>query len=239
MTPLDLISGALKRLGVAGAGEVVTGEDAEDVYTFLNGLLESWRLERLMAYAVRRSLFTLTPGLDPHTIGSSGTFDTTRPVRIERAGLVDLSGYELPLEVFNVQRYSTVGIKATTSSLPVQLYYETVFPLGNIHLYPVPTDALQLALYLWEQLTTFGDFDTGGTATIELPPGYQRALETNLAIEAAPMFGKTPSDLLISQARDSKAAIKSLNQDVDELSCDAALLSRTSGDSQWWRTGGL
>ena len=58
-----------------------------------------------------------------------------------------------------------------------------------------------------EVLFVSGNLDT----PIDFPPGYERFFRYNLAVELAPEFGKTPSDLVLANARQSKLEIESLN----------------------------
>lgn len=64
-----------------------------------------------------------------------------------------------------------------------------------------------LTLQVWTPVQSFA---TAGTS-VSLPPGYERALTTNLAIELAPEFGKSISQEVAKAASESKAAIKRMN----------------------------
>jgi hypothetical protein len=49
------------------------------------------------------------------------------------------------------------------------------------------------------------------------PPGYQRYIENQLAIEMAPDFGVTPSPMLMGMAANQKRLIKRTNHRVPML----------------------
>jgi hypothetical protein len=88
-TPVtDLIYGALAEIRVARGGDVVRAEDQALVLTFLNEILERLAVTPHALYARAWGPFPLTPGLNPHTIGPTGTVVVPRrPVRIRSASL--------------------------------------------------------------------------------------------------------------------------------------------------------
>jgi hypothetical protein len=87
MTAADLIRISLRTLGVLAAEETPSAAEQSDALETLNDMLDSWAGERLALFATLRSTHTLTVGLSPQTIGSGGTFNTTRPVRIDGASI--------------------------------------------------------------------------------------------------------------------------------------------------------
>jgi hypothetical protein len=231
MTVAQLITGAFRLLGQLRTGQGASTDALADGLTTLNDMIEAWNNERLMVHAIQRSVFSLT-GAASYTIGTGGNFNVTRPVRIDNAGCVLAGGDELELELLTPQRWAEQTLKSLTSTLPQKLYHETTFPLGRIYLWPVPTEANQLALYMWQALAGFAA--TGDT--VSFPPGYAKALRYNLAVELAPQFmlkGKlTP--MVAEIANESKAALKRINAVVVEMACDEALVCGGAFD---YRTG--
>jgi hypothetical protein len=209
-TALDLITRSLRLLGVLAAGEAAHAEDAQDALAVLNDMLDAWLLEELLVYGIDRSTFPLVPNVSSYTIGTGGVLNTPRPVRIERAGLVDLQStptLEVPLEVLNEQEYQQITVKGTTSTWPRWLYYDRAYPLGHVILWPVPTLANQLVLYLWHQLSQIPLTST----VVDLAPGYRRCVQYNLAVELAPEYGVSPSVQVLDLASESKDRLKSVN----------------------------
>ena len=75
-TGQDLITGALRNLGVLAAGETPSAGDSADALMVLNDLLESWSIEHLNVYSVVENILAFTPGQYQYTIGNptGGTF---------------------------------------------------------------------------------------------------------------------------------------------------------------------
>jgi hypothetical protein len=220
---LSVITGAFRALGVLASGEAPSAAEASDALGALNDMLDSWANERLVLFGTLRSAYALTAGRNPHTIGSAGDFDTTRPVRIDRASLV-LAGQantETPLNLLSDAEWQATQGKAGTGQ-PLNLWVQTGFPLTSLWLNPVPVAADTLVLYSWQQL---GRFSVAGD-TVALPPGYSRALRLNLALELAPEYGVEPSPTLLTNAGSAKAELKRVNSKPSYLRSDAAVLGQ-------------
>lgn len=78
-TATDLITGALRNIGVYEAGEPLASDDANDALVVLNALLDSWSADHLMIYASVETLQTFTAGTYQYTVGNyvGGTFTGT------------------------------------------------------------------------------------------------------------------------------------------------------------------
>ena len=87
-------------------------------------------------------------------------------------------------------------------------FYDSAFAsgLGTISVYPEPLAGLTLFINSWKQLGSFSSV----SQAVSFPPGYQRAVEFNFAIETAGGFVNVAPEVA-KIARDSLAAIKSLN----------------------------
>lgn len=214
MTVTDLIKASLRLLRVYGPNETPTATELSDGLTIINEMLDSFNAERLLIYQILRAAHDLTAGVSQYTIGAGGTFNTTRPARIESAGLIlDKTAtpqvIEAPLEVLLYQdEWAAIYLKGLTSTYPRKMWYNPNFPLGEINLWPVPNESKQqIVLYTWGALTAFA---TVGT-TVSLPPGYSTFLRTNLAVWLAEEYGVTPTENVIDQARKATARVKDLN----------------------------
>ncbi len=96
------------------------------------------------------------------------------------------------------------------------LNYDAAYPVGLVHIYPVPNVGITLELWVWEQLAAITD----PTLAVDLPPGYLKAITYNLAVDLAPKFGRQLDPNIANVAAQCKAGLGSLN--VSEHSAPAA-----------------
>jgi hypothetical protein len=225
----DIVGDALRELGVLGAGEVLSADEATNGLTVLNRMVDGLAAERLAIYQVVRTLWTIVSGTQDYTVGTGGAVAVARPVYIDHVNLVDTGtdpDLETPLGSFTDDAWAGLAQKALTAARPSATYYNPTFPLGTLSLWPVPTDSsLQGALYAPQAVAEFASLDT----VISLPPGYRRMLVTNLAVELAPSFERPASQDLLKHAAESKGVVKRANKRLSDLSIDPGALGQAAG----------
>ena len=204
-----MILHSLRLLGEKVRGGTLTSAEGVDCLYDLNSMLESWSIERAMCYQILQENFSLAAGTTAYTIGAGGTFNTTRPVKIVDPCFVrDSSNLDSKLTIIDAAAYGGIVQKTSGNSYPSYLFYDSAFAssLGTIRLYPAPVAGLTLFINSWQQLGSVSTI----SAQLTLPPGYQRAIEYNFAIEEAGGYTEVRPEVA-KIARESKAAIKSLN----------------------------
>lgn len=224
-TALQMITRSMRLARVLRKGESPDDDEAADGIYALNAMLDSWKIERLMVYQIVQGSYTWPASTSSRTIGSGGNFSATRPDRLESAFVVDSSSQWYPLQVLvKREEYDAIAIKTTASTIPQYIFLDPAYPLGVIYLYCVPSADLTLKLNTWQTLQNF----TALTTDLALPPGYQRAIEFNLAIEFGAEFKKDIPDLVKRIAQESKAIVKNLNAPVLIAQTDVAHLGQQS-----------
>ena len=227
-TVLDIIKIALRKLDITQLDQIPDSDESNLCFSALNLMLDQWSNEKLMIYAMRNELFNLTATQAVYTIGDGGDFDTDRPLMIERAfvrfpfGDDPMYQHDFQLEIIPSSKYQEIFLKGITTTYPVYLFYNPTYPLGEITLYPIPSQACQIGISQTQLLTKFESL----VEDISLPPGYESALAYNLAVEICPDFGKTPSPILLSKAEETKRNIKMTNTKPVFLKCDDAVLTK-------------
>ncbi len=211
MTARELIASSLRLIGVLASGETANSNEANDGLNSLNQMLSSWSNENLVVYQKVRDEFTLTAADGSYTWGTTagaGNFTTARPIEVISAKL-ELQGtdpQEIPLKILTIEEYANLSMKELSSSIPQAVYFDGAFPNLGVNFYPVPSDAEHVVFYSLKPFTTLALADT-----ISFPPGYEKAIRYNLAIDLAPEYGRAPDQLILQQAMECKAEIKRKN----------------------------
>ena len=231
MTVRDLLKTALLKLGVIGPGDPDDFDMLNAALRVFNSMLDSWATERLLVYTIDRHVFALVSGQQTYTLGPGGDFNTTplygagspRPVKVENVWWQDPTSLEeLYVEVIDEQRYQGLGVRNLSSPVVQLVYYKPAFPLGEVFCWPKPNQVANLVLYLWHPFNTATELDTA----IVFPPGYQRALEFNLAVDLSSEYKGTLAAELVAFATEAKSKIQILNLSIDRLTSDAWRVNR-------------
>lgn len=227
MTALDAITTALQKLGVLGAGETPSPEDAEVAFNELNNMIDEWATQRLTIAQATRAVENLTNGQASYTIGTGGDFNRQRPVWIDRISVIPDTTVDNPTEIsigvcLSLNQWQRIVQKATTSTFPQWAFYRQNWSagLGTIDVYQVPTSSnAALVLYVPVALSEFADLTTDYT----FAPGFRSAIENNLAVSVAPIFGRVPSSFVQRQAAQALGNVKRSNFQISEADFDASL----------------
>lgn len=226
----QLITSALRRMRVIGAGEDATDWQVADGLLTLNELIDSLGVEPLTMYSIVRTTWTITSTkgtpTNPYTVGPSGDINIARPIFISRIAYQDTSvspTQEYPLWMLTDQAYQTIPQKTLTSTLPNSVYYQPTYPTGSLYFWMVPSQSnLQGVIYAQTAIPKFGAV----TDLVALPPGYQRMFRDQLVLELWPNYKSEPIDpAFVAMARESKAFVKAANLRPTDLSLDPAILT--------------
>lgn len=221
----DLIKSSLRLIGAIATGETPSADELTDALGVLNDLVESWSAQQLTLFATTDQVFTVTAGKASYSIGPGGDWAGFRPVDIASA-FMRYGGIDYELSQIEGERYNQIALKAASAPVAQWLHYSPDFPLGTVILWPVPSvSGAQVTLSCNTPLSTI----TNPAQTINLPPGYSRALRYALAIELAPEFGvQAPADV-VKTAAAAMSAVKRANKRTPVLTCDDALTGGGGG----------
>ena len=188
MTAQELIQASMRKLGVIASGETPTTNELNDGLSALQSMLRRWASAKLLVFASTKETFTLTSGTSIYSWGSGGDINTTRPYLITGASIDDSSGVTHPVDIISEGKYRSISVKSTTDR-PYALFFNPVYPLASLYLYPVPNAAETLNLDSVKPFTETSSIDVL-SSTISFPPNYEEALIYNLAVRIASEFGK-------------------------------------------------
>ena len=234
ITARDVCERALFDLNVLAAGEVLGADDAVFLLNELNTYLDELNAERAAVWAEVFTPWTLTGGLDPHTIGPTGTFVVPqRPETLEGARL-QVGATWRPIVRRDRGWFQARATPAPTSSPPTDLFYNPLWPNGALHFVPVPSAAAAIELCTRQLLT-----ELVLTDTFSLPPGYRSMLQKTLAERVAAAYEKAVPPQLARDAAAARARVFAANTEIPRLRTADAGIPRAGQASGWsWRTGG-
>jgi hypothetical protein len=222
-TALDIITGSAKLLGVIAVGEAMTNDEAQDGLTTLNDMLDSWSSDLGVVYANTLESFNLT-GAASYTIGVGGNFNTSRPTYIKTA-VVRIASVDYPLQIITEEQYQNeIAIKSITTQIPQFLVYAVDYPLSTIYMYPIPSGGSTLRMLSFKPITNLSAL----TTTVTFPPGWNKALKYNLAVDMAPQYGVSVTPEVLQGAKQSKGAIQRAVSVNNKMPLTDSLVTRYS-----------
>jgi hypothetical protein len=198
---LDLIKSAMLKAGILTKTESPTADEANDALETLNEMLDSWANDGLTVPYRTLENFNLVGGTDNYTIGAGGTFNTAKPISIISAYVRD-GTTDHSLTIITDDVYAGISTKSSTG-IPSFLNFTNAYPLATIRLYDVPSSAY--VIYLLNE-KTISNYTL--TQTVDLPPGWKRAITYTLAAELAPEYGQQVPQEVALIAFDSMSKIK-------------------------------
>lgn len=214
-----MILRSLRLTGEKRRGETLTSNEQTECLSELNAMLDSWANERLMIHTISQTSFALTASDGTYTIGVGGDFNMTRPTKLVNPCFTrDSDDTDIPLNIIDADTYGRILDKTLGDLTPQYIFYDYGYSstsTATIRLYPLPQSGLTLYINTLQPFTNFSTM----SHSLSLPPGYQRAIEYNYAIEAA--GGLTEVDPTVAMnARQAKAVIKRLNAPLTPMSLD-------------------
>jgi hypothetical protein len=220
ITAQTIISRAMRLLGVYNIGETPSPSESTDSLLALNAMLDSWATDGMAVFAPVKEAIPLTAALASVTAGPSGTYVTDRPIEVLSANLT-LGGVIYPIDLTTMEEYNAIPQPSTTGT-PRWIWCRMDMPNITITPYPVPSEAATLNIWTTQQIRYFGAL----TTEVALPPGYDRALAYNLAVEIAPEFEKEASPTVKTIAASSLRGIKRVNLSIPPLGMPAPIPGR-------------
>jgi hypothetical protein len=225
---------ALSEIRVARAGDVIRADDQDLAVLILNAYLESLANTPRAIYTESFNEYALTPLLQPHTIGPTGTWVVSRrPVELLSAAL--LVGTTRQTINIRTARWwdDNINTPDIRSSVPTDVYYAKKWPNGELNFWPVPSQARTVELQTSDLLSAV---DPAGD--LNLPDGYTAAIYLTLAELCAPSFGRQVSPDTRQKAIEARALLWGSNDEsVDVDTWDGGMPNSMGGGSFDYRTG--
>jgi len=147
-------------------------------------------------------------------------------------------GLDYPVAILNLEDYEMIGLKTLNGPWPKAIYYQPTEILGNIYVWPNPSQGEMhiFANQIFARYNTYFD-------NLALPQGYTNALRWCLAERLMPMYGKasaTQIQMINAFASQAKATVKRTNMKPPQVSrYPDSLLVGKSKDAGWILSGGF
>jgi hypothetical protein len=220
----DQITRALRLLGVLAESETPSAAMAQDALAAFDQMVDSWNTERLAVFSTLDQTHTWPVNERVQTFGPTGNIVADRPVLIDDATYFrdPTTNVSYGIKLLNELQYNNIAVKTVTSTFPQVMWVNMTYPDVTIHVYPVPSRALEFHFISVKPLTQPATF----TTELAFPPGYLRAFTYNLAMELAPEFGVEPTPQVQRIAMASKRDIKRINAPKDIMAMPYSLMAR-------------
>jgi hypothetical protein len=226
-TARDLVTQAHRDIGALGLGQDLSPINTNEGFIRLNQMIGQWRARRWLVYRLATSIIN-ADGSQFYTIGTGGDINlAVPPVKIESAFVRqplfagDDGPVDYPLRILSSpEEYNRIPQKVL-ASWPSFLWYDMDWPTLKLYVWPLPDAPLQLGFSYRDQLAAFATLDD----VVDLPPEYEEAMRTNLALRLAPMFGKQMTPDYRQLAVASLDGVRTSNLHIQNLQVPSELVA--------------
>jgi hypothetical protein len=224
----DLVNFALRTANINGVGQTPSAEDSNTGLQLLANILAEWQRRRWLVWSLTETAVVST-GATSYTIGAGQAFNVARPDRIDSAfvrWLTTSLPLDAPLGIVEAREdYNAIALKSM-GSFPRVLWYESAFPVGVLHFWPIPAAAsYELHVFTKAQLPAI----TALTTVLNLPPEYMSAITYTLAVECCINWGADPHPAIVAKMEEAINNIRTANTQIPTLGMPAGLPGRGSG----------
>lgn len=217
----ELITSSLRVIGAVASGEDAEPSEIQDALLTAKIMMDSWSNQGLLVPAYVHESFVFTGGRT-YTIGTGGDINTNRPISINNVR-INAGDRDVQVTIASMELWASIELKDNVVTYPDYVYYDNQFPLGKLRFSEIPTTGDTLKLVSLKMLADLPAI----SADMEFPPGYDRAIKYGLALELAPEYGVTVSNLIAAQFRDAISVLKRTNGQsrTGNLRVDGGLLN--------------
>ena len=217
-TPQQLITLALKKIGVLAAGQTPLADDIADAFAELNLMLAEWNSQRWMVYHLITQSIAST-GAQSYTIGPGADINVPlRPNNIESAffrqnNITPLSP-DYPLQIVAAREdYNRLRLKSLTA-FPQYLFYDSEWPVGTLYPWPLMMGGLYTLFISYKD--TLASIETT-SGNISLPPQYYAAILYNLAARLRPSYQLPVDQTVAAMAAATLNVVRGQNAQIRTL----------------------
>lgn len=194
----QVITGALRKLGVLASGGTPSAAQISDATDALNAIVKALQADGMPLWKITSTSFDTAADTTSYNIGPSQTVSTIgKPLRVVQAFYTPDEGVNTPMNIYN--KYDFNNLPNNAEGTPITLYYQPLATYGVIHVWPTPIDtSTEITVYYQ---TPYEDMD-GASDDFDFPSEWMQAIIYMLAWSLAPEYGIPPTDrgLLMKEA---------------------------------------
>lgn len=211
----DIINQAMADIGAIGAGQTISTSAQNDAFFRLGQLIDSFSADPLLAlYEAQHSTFALEATIFAYTLGPTGSFVTSAsPVRV--TGATSYSGnFRQPMRLVSIDQWDkeAANPKGMQTTLPELLGADTAWPNINLRVHYPPIGGASMEVNYWIPLSQ----PASVSQAVSFPPGFQRAIQKNLALTLYPQYARERGvdPVLQKEASESLEFIRNVNRSM-------------------------
>lgn len=203
MTVQEFLTDTLVLINVVDPGGSPSASETTHARLLANRILSSWSAAGVPVHTTSKDTVALTGATSYSRSGSN------RPIKIRNASVV-VGGKSKPVEIVTSDQWAAYPDRTGTGKFADILYCDYAYPAASVSLLPVPASGGSLELYCIKPLS---ELSLTLSDTLDLPPGYEQALQCALAVAVAPSYRGSAklSDEILAGAKEAKEAIARLN----------------------------
>jgi hypothetical protein len=191
----QVITAALRKLGVLPSGGVANGNQIADAQDSVNALVKTLQADGMPLWKLSSQTFTTVAGNAIYTVGPSQTVNCPKPLKILQAEAIPNQGVNYPLNIYTSYDYNQLP-QVNTQGIPVDFHYQPLRTTGIIKLWPIPQDSLTAIVFYYH--SPFEDMPSG-TTEFDFPSEWMTPFIYMLAWMLAPEYGIPPTDRMLLQ----------------------------------------
>ena len=188
----DIITAALRKLGVIAAGQTPSADNLSDGAEALNMLVAQFRNIGMPLWARKTYSFNPTVNNATYQIGLGKTLNTAYPLHLLQAYRQDSgSTTKIYMEIipnFNYNLYPT-----SSGGIPIQISYQPLVNYGELKVWPTP-DATATGTTITIVYQAPFEYFNSSTDTMAFPEEWYMPMVYNLAVALAPEWGVPLAD---------------------------------------------
>ena len=217
----DVITYALRKLGVIENGVTPDATTLANSTTALNMLIKSWLAKGIKLWTVVELTLPLTTNKVSYGIGNSGPdLVTNKPMRVMQGWLRNITvtpQNDIPLMLVSKHDYNALGSKGSIGT-PNSIFLDVLRDSSTLYCYPTP-DTNASTSYQVHMVVQRPLFDVvGSTDAFDFPTEWLYALGWNLAAELATDFGVDAERLQYIEMKAMKALTEMEDFDIEQTS---------------------